>query len=225
VSTRAEVWKDPFAEPSHTYAPAEPNLEHLTRPEDLADRQDPIRSLVRQLFTPASSTGYKKILFVSPGAETEITSFCEHVAAVMAETLRVRVGIVDPSVAEAEPCGKKQALGQKRPAPPLPGMRPEEQVWRIPCPFTPDNRAPVSHVAITQLGIDCLVLGAMVGDALIPLFCRMCDTAVLVVTANRTRKDSALRAKQLLQQYGIALAGIVLTERIFPIPESIYQRL
>ena len=51
------------------------------------------------------------------------------------------------------------------------------------------------------------------------------DEAVLVVEAERTRIQSAQRAKDLLQRAGIQLAGVVLTNRRDYIPRWLYQRL
>jgi Mrp family chromosome partitioning ATPase len=48
---------------------------------------------------------------------------------------------------------------------------------------------------------------------------------VLVLTANHTRRESALRAKEQLLQCNAELLGAVLDGRTFPIPKAVYQRL
>jgi hypothetical protein len=48
---------------------------------------------------------------------------------------------------------------------------------------------------------------------------------VLVLTANRTRRESALRAREYLLHCNAELLGTVLDERTYPVPEAIYRRL
>lgn len=55
--------------------------------------------------------------------------------------------------------------------------------------------------------------------------CSFCDAGLLVLSANRTRKETALQAARLLRSANIELLGAVLDGRTFPIPESIYRRL
>jgi len=51
------------------------------------------------------------------------------------------------------------------------------------------------------------------------------DGVVLVLKANSSRRDSARDSIQGLQASGVRVLGTVLNQRIFPIPENIYQRL
>ncbi len=60
---------------------------------------------------------------------------------------------------------------------------------------------------------DLSVLGALV------------DGVVLVVEANATRRDVARRVAGQLQAANVRVLGAVLTNRTFPIPETIYRRL
>jgi Mrp family chromosome partitioning ATPase len=57
------------------------------------------------------------------------------------------------------------------------------------------------------------------------LFGRMADGLVLVVEANNTRRETAKRAKHLLDESGVPVLGAVLNKRVFPIPEQLYRRL
>jgi len=53
----------------------------------------------------------------------------------------------------------------------------------------------------------------------------MSDGVVLVIEANSTRRISAQRAKEMLYSANARVLGAVLSERTFPLPESIYRRL
>jgi Mrp family chromosome partitioning ATPase len=51
------------------------------------------------------------------------------------------------------------------------------------------------------------------------------DGLVLVVEANSTRKESALKAIESLRGARVDILGAVLNKRTLPIPESLYRRL
>jgi Mrp family chromosome partitioning ATPase len=57
------------------------------------------------------------------------------------------------------------------------------------------------------------------------LMSRWTDGVVLILEANTTPRDSAKRAKEILQAAKVSLLGVVLNNRTFPIPEAIYRRL
>jgi Mrp family chromosome partitioning ATPase len=58
-----------------------------------------------------------------------------------------------------------------------------------------------------------------------PSLCNLCEAAVLVLTANITRREAAIKAKEQLLRQGVTLLGTVLDQRTMPIAESIYRRL
>jgi hypothetical protein len=51
------------------------------------------------------------------------------------------------------------------------------------------------------------------------------DGVVLIIEANDTRRDVAMRAKQQWERANSRLLGAVLNNRTFPIPDSLYARL
>jgi len=57
------------------------------------------------------------------------------------------------------------------------------------------------------------------------LLSRLADGVVLVLEANSTRRDTARRAKENLTAASVRLLGVVLNNRLFPIPEPIYRWL
>jgi Mrp family chromosome partitioning ATPase len=60
-------------------------------------------------------------------------------------------------------------------------------------------------------------------DAMV--FGRLADGIVLVLEANATRREAALRVTQSLQATRIPVLGAVLNKRTFPIPLALYKRL
>jgi Mrp family chromosome partitioning ATPase len=66
-------------------------------------------------------------------------------------------------------------------------------------------------------------LGANASDAC--FLGRLTGSAVLVIEANNTRRDTAARVKLQLEQNGVTVLGAVLNNRTFPIPQSLYSKL
>jgi receptor protein-tyrosine kinase len=60
-------------------------------------------------------------------------------------------------------------------------------------------------------------------DAMV--FGRLADGVVLVLEANATRREAALRVSENLQATRIPVLGAVLNKRTFPIPSALYKRL
>ncbi len=54
---------------------------------------------------------------------------------------------------------------------------------------------------------------------------KMADGVLLVLEANATRRQAALKAKEILESAGIKVLGVVLNKRTYPIPEWIYRIL
>jgi Mrp family chromosome partitioning ATPase len=53
---------------------------------------------------------------------------------------------------------------------------------------------------------------------------KLADGFVLVLEANSTRREAAMRVTESLSQAQIRVLGAVLNKRTFPIPESLYRR-
>src|SRR5258708_3103431 len=56
-------------------------------------------------------------------------------------------------------------------------------------------------------------------------FGRLADGVVLVLEANATRREAALRVAESLQATRIPVLGAVLNKRTFPIPSALYKRI
>lgn len=57
------------------------------------------------------------------------------------------------------------------------------------------------------------------------LICQFSDGVILVVEANSTRRETAQRLKECLEEADVQVRGVVLNNRTFPIPESVYRKL
>jgi hypothetical protein len=105
-----------------------------------------------------------------------------------------------------------------------------ERVWKIPITLLghePNEKRGSTYDGLKELrgAFDYFLLSAAINDSEMPSLCILCEAAVLVLTANVTRREAAVKAKEQLLRQGVTLLGTVLDQRTMPIPESIYRRL
>jgi hypothetical protein len=99
-----------------------------------------------------------------------------------------------------------------------------EKLWKVPL-ATFLQMEGFSDGEHTTPMFDRVIFASAISDSNAGLVCSLCDAAALVITAGRTHRDVALRAALTLKQFNVELLGTILTERRFPIPDSIYRRL
>jgi Mrp family chromosome partitioning ATPase len=54
---------------------------------------------------------------------------------------------------------------------------------------------------------------------------RLSDGIVLILEANSTRRDTAMRVRFEMEQADVPVLGAVLNNRTFPIPDAVYSKL
>ena len=183
-----------------------------------------IISLARQAFFPNDAPARQRVLFMSAGDETNVTAMAEQVARALAG-MQKTVSLVERCVESGSASPTKKPPMAVRNVEYWAGFQVAENFWRIP-PSTLGGAGPArNNSTFGALPFECVVLASAISDAITPLFLEMSDGVVLTLTANKTRRECALRAKQVLQQFKVKLIGTVLDGRTFPIPEPIYRRL
>ena len=184
--------------------------------------QSALAALVQQLFFTAAQRN--RILFVSADGETQISKFCERVGSVLAEMSRANVLIVaGNSASHPEPI-KMPADAARAPAAANDAcVQLAGNLWRT--SFDEVITRPARTANDGGRSFEYFLFAADIGDAAAQSLYETCDGAVLVITANHTRREAALRAKDVLNSWNLEVLGTVLDRRTFPIPESIYRRL
>jgi hypothetical protein len=225
MSANAGVWLQSLAKAVHPRV----SKAVATLIEPLAAQHEsdsPIAQLVRQLFFSASTPRHTGIFFVAAGTETDISRFNERVGLTLATLSGAPVAVVGRSA------GGPAATIESRPR-----ARHSTEFWRSATNRVADKLWSVSTEAFQEeieshrgdetceLPFDYVLCGAQLNDSAAPLFSKVCDGAVLVLNANQTRRETALRAKEVLSSWNVKLLGAVLDNRTFPVPESIYRRL
>lgn len=189
-----------------------------------ADEQ--LRFLVRWLFLSAVPER-KRVLFLATGPETDACSISERVATVLADTASAHIAVVNSLPAEAISTAREEwprpgnGLGTWEAR----GRQLQECLWRIPTEAYLESIASQSRTSLVDLPFQYIVLAASLFDGAAPLLCRSSQGVVLAVTANSTRREAALHAKEVLAHWNVELLGAVLDNRRFPIPDAVYRRL
>jgi hypothetical protein len=221
MSVSAELWR--IATDTRETAPPSP------APANDSGLDDPFAALARQVFFPVGAPRRRHVLFVAPDDETRAIDLCETVAIALAKLSRSQVAVVGGAVIH----GSAKKLPQSIAEASLwraHSERVNADVWRLParlfCDRLPqelsEQRRPPAEF---QNAFEYFVFAANTESGELPIFGAMSDAAVLLVTANRTRRDSALHAKEQLARYKLPLLGTVLNDRVLEIPQAIYRRL
>jgi hypothetical protein len=192
----------------------------------------PAFSLMHQLFFPTATLRRTSVLFAAADAHSKAATLCDQVAIALSQVSSEMVGIVEassaiernPWIKRGIPSGFGGGLWQAY------SSRLAERVWRIPTALLGNERngksnSPVDRLKELRSTFGYFLFSAAIDESEMPALCSMCEAAVLVVTANVTRREAALTAKQQLQRHRVMLLGTVLDQRTLPIPELIYRRL
>jgi hypothetical protein len=186
---------------------------------------------MHQLFFPSATIRRSAVLLAATDAHSKASGLAEQLAITLSNISGEMVGIIEPSEDSAlKPLKKATAASFGRAIWQAYTVPVAERVHRIPSALVRDDpgrngNSPGGGFKELRDTFSYFLLSAAITDGEMPLLCNLCDAAVLIVTANVTRKQAALRAKELLLHQGVTLLGVVLDQRTLPIPESIYQRL
>lgn len=183
-----------------------------------------IISLARQAFFPSEAERRQRVLFVGADAQTNVLSVAEQVARALAE-MQKTVSLVEQEVHSGDAFPAKKPPMAVRNVEYWSRFQVAENFWRIPSSTLSGPASSRAGGAFGTLPFECVVLASSIGDAITPLFLGICDGAVLTLTAHKTRRETALRARQMLEQFNVKLIGVVLDGRTFPMPDAVYRRL
>jgi hypothetical protein len=230
MSVGAQVWK-------HIIPGSNPVLHRkpptaVPAPRSGTAQNQPTFALMHQLFFPSATLRRTSILLATVDAPSKASTLGEKIAVNLAHFSGGMVGIIEsaspsqqsPWESKGLPVGFGRGLWQ------MYSSRIAERVWQIPMALLghqPNEERGSTCDGLKELrsAFDYFLLSAAINDSGMPSVCNLCDAAVLVITANVTRREAAVKAKEQLLRQGVTLLGTVLDQRTMPIPESIYRRL
>jgi Mrp family chromosome partitioning ATPase len=198
--------------------------------------------LVQRLFLLSEPGAFRTVVFCGVDQEDGTSSVCANAGKILAAKTEKSVCIVDTNLLTAELHKLFGVSNDKGIAESLLHFDPVRNyvqqvgpnLWLMPC----RQRSAGSQVSIAndRLGqrlrelrteFEYVLINAPAasasGDA--AQIGRLADGVVLVVRANTTRKETALKAKESLQYANVTLLGAVLNKRKFPIPQALYRVL
>jgi hypothetical protein len=191
----------------------------------------PMIAVARQVFLPGTSSERKHALLVAAEAETRISTLAEQLAIATSQLTLSRVAFIDAS-APGFDLGKKKPRHADAESTLMYGTETSERVSRVPAEIflfgSSEGNVDDWHLhelEKVQASFKYFVFATNLNDSATPVLCGLCEGAVLVLSANRTRRETALQAKATLQRFAVPLLGTVLTDRVFSIPDAVYRRL
>jgi protein-tyrosine kinase len=205
-------------------------------PESFAQEQ--IRGLVRSLFLTGSKPS-RQIVFSAVDRQTDISALCRRVAESLSSETSGCVCLLDsclqtPSTgSDPQPVSfhsDQERFGRLRDS----SLQLSNHLWYMSAEgFRGEHENGASgswlkaRFSEFRLEFDYLVIQApacgVTNQA--ASISRLCDGLVLILEANVTRRASAHKVKQSLAAAHVRLLGTVLSERTFPIPKAIYERV
>jgi hypothetical protein len=208
-----------------------PCKSNVWKPDEFAREQ--IRGLVRRVFFGRAASPVRQVVFCAAEPQIDVVPICDQVARTLAQETSSQVGLM----------GHEEEKEDFTIAP-----RPSDELGSIKSSFNqlapnlwyvtrnrstaPDNQLGtgihwVSCLTELRKEFDYVVIeGPPAGvSSEAALLGQITDGLILVLGAHSTRKATAQKIKQTLQGAQSRILGTVLSERRFPIPESIYNRL
>jgi Mrp family chromosome partitioning ATPase len=198
--------------------------------------------LVQRLFLTLEGTAPRVVTFAAVDSGNGCNLLCASAARVLAESIPGSVCLVEadfraPSLAHngvSNGCGLADALREEGPVRTWAKPIGPENLWLISSGtiaedslsrFNGDRmlhrlrelRGEFNYLVIAAPPLNAYADGMVLG--------RLSDGVVLVLEANATRREAALRITESLRSSKITVLGAVLNNRTFPIPEVLYKRI
>jgi Mrp family chromosome partitioning ATPase len=190
-------------------------------------------AIIERVFLPVASL---RVGLISVGSEASATSLAGPMADVLATHTAARVCAVDANFGSPSlhtyfgvpnESGFLDAAGEPRTH--LASVRVRNNLWVVPAGAAgrPLMAADATREATAHLlnSVDYAIVGLAAGDLVRDVLLRMLSGVVLVIDAQRTRRQDGRRATAVLREAGIPILGALLVNRDYPVPNAIYRRL
>jgi len=190
--------------------------------------REQLQPLVNQLFLSTQSKGIRHVVVFGVESDQRLGAICEGMAQILASRTRAEIAVVQ---ATADLQKGQQSSGDR-----IEGNARQvaSGLWLVKVDLGSDcwsiqGHDPTGPANIRRLHaeFDSTIthtpplnqssLGAVMGC--------FSDGVILVVRAGKTRRASALSSLQLLRRNKIRVLGVILDDRRFPIPQSLYDKL
>lgn len=199
--------------------------------ETFADEQ--IRGLVRQIFSSGLNPPVQQVVFSSVEHETDVRSVCTWVGEVLAQEKPAEIAVIDETDVSLERSSGSRdfdahSLLRTTPIREIATLI-HKNMWWVPSRSgSPDASCRSSLSAYMaelrrEFEYSIVAAPAPTVSSLALELARFADGIILVLSAQHTRRATALKVKNALGH--VRLLGTVLSDREFPMPTIIYRRL
>jgi polysaccharide biosynthesis transport protein len=199
--------------------------------------------LVQKLFLSQGQAAPKAVMFAAVDPKNGCSRLCAVIAKLLAESVSASVCLVEGNFRTSslpELLGVPSYLGladSLRQEGPIRGFATQvgrDNFWLLSAGSQARDSASLlncdqmrERVAELRKEFDYLLIDApslsAYADGMV--FGRLTDGVVLVLEANETRREAALRVVENVRALNIPVLGAVLNNRTFPIPSTLYKRL
>ena len=198
--------------------------------ETFAEEQ--IRGLVREVFSPDLSPPVQQVVFSPTECETDVRDLCLWVAEMLAREKHVEVAVIDESETCSEVGSARAVDGQRRyrtTSVSQFGVEIHKNLCAFPArsavPHPPERASLAAYLTDVRREFEYSIVAApapAISSKLVEM-ARFADGIILVLSAQRTRRATALKVRNDLAH--LRLLGTVFSDREFPMPNSLYRRL
>ena len=200
-------------------APASTSLPSLPKAWNAGNyAREQIRGLVRRTFLQKGQH-MRQVTFSGAGPGMEVEELCRSVGGILAEEASGDVAVVCPMFGH-EGVAREVSLRDM-------AERLGTNLWLLHWEERAGLGGLYSYLGAVRVEFDYSVIVGPAADEpnRVVEAARFSDGVVLVLSALYTRRAVALRAKRALEEGGVQILGTVLTDREFPIPQSLYRFL
>lgn len=223
TARRARAWREEMP----------PRCTERWDPEKFAEEQ--VRGLVRQVFLAGTPRPARQVVFSAIDAGTDVHWLCRRVGETLASERTGDVAVVGVSslpmaggLAGPENVGTLEYRDSRSPLKKM-ASRISRNCWLLRTAEQICDRGESLQAYLGQIRqeFEYSVLAASpAGESdEATAMAQSADGIILVLSAERTRRAAALKVKEAMDGAQLRILGTVLSDREFPIPQRLYQRL
>jgi hypothetical protein len=199
--------------------------------------REQIQGLVRQVFFSNGGQPVRQVIFSALEPETDVKHICRQVGEALAAETMGRVAVVGeyPQILREAETSNPEVRERSARDGSLPSrqgaIRVRSNLWLVPAQGSDENRGATAwmHSYLGDMRREfeySIVQGTPSGESNEAMaMAQFADGIILVLSARRTRRIAARKAKEMLEASQARILGTVLSDRVFPIPRGIYRRL
>jgi hypothetical protein len=190
--------------------------------------EEQVRGLVRQVFSAALKPAVQQVVFCGVEAETDVESLCTWTGEILSEERVCEVALVDEKELVTEWASEGEETHFQSGSLRQFGTRIRRNLWFFPATRHTARSGTRSisgylNELRKEFEYSIVVAPAAAASSKVLELASFADGVVLVLSAQRTRRITALRVRSALAH--VRLLGTVLSDREFPMPSSLYRRL